>query len=311
MIKITAYGRANFGLIALNGSMKRVDGSFGIALNVPAVTAEINSCGGFDVPQPYREVCGGIIERLGIERDFGLKVKTHINAHCGLGLGTQLRLAVAKALILYKNLKIKDSDLLKIVKRGGTSDLGYYAFLNGGFITECGHRFGLEKQGIGPGHAFECYETTPLIYFPEWGVCLITPKEYIDVSGDFEKRLFAEYCPIPENEINELCRYVLMGVIPAVHTADFDLFCHYLETSMRVGFRSREMLFRMPEISANIEQLKAAGFKGVGMTSFGPTVFGFAESTESANEKAQNFSSENNIVTVTTARNRGADIKRA
>ena len=303
---VTAFGRANFGLIALNAAMEQIDGSFGLALNIPAVTVEVKQANEFYVlPETYRDICDGIVERLGIERDFGIEISVSINAHCGL--------AVAKALILFKDLAVKDDELLAVVRRGGTSNLGYYSFLRGGFIVESGHRFGKEKDRTGPGHEFVCRNKTPLVYrgdFPDWGICLITPKKYLNVSGELESRLFEEFCPVPEDEINALCRYILMGVIPAVQTSDFDLFCSSLEKSMQVGFRSREFRFRENETEENVDLLRKVGFKGIGMTSFGPTVFGFARSRNEAKMMALSLQSdENRTVTITTARNRGADFK--
>ncbi len=312
IVKGRGFGRLNFGLIDLSGKSKRVDGSFGMGINVPIVEVVVDDSNEWIVyPQKYQDICLKLVKKLGISKKFFIKIKTLVPSHCGLGLGTQLRLTIAKALIIKEKLNVSSDELLRVVERGGTSNLGYYAFLFGNFIVEGGHLWKVEKEEIGPGIKFNCPNRTPIIYqnnFPNWGICLIIPHKFKKISGQEEINLFQKFCPIPKYETALLCKNILMGIIPAIQTKDFELFCYHLEQCMRLGLRKREILLRISEVKDIMLSLKSVGFKGIGMSSFGPIVFGFSRDVNEASAMVSKLKlSQKNKMIITTARNIGAE----
>ena len=79
---------------------------------------------------------------MGCARGARLTVHRAIPAHSGLGSGTQLGLAVARALAELHGLPPDPPALARAVDRGRRSAIGTWTFALGGFIVEGGRRAG-------------------------------------------------------------------------------------------------------------------------------------------------------------------------
>ena len=250
------------------------------------------------------------MDALSIDGGFKFTVKTPYPPHSGLGSGTQLSLAVAKLISKMNNVDLKASDLAKIVGRGGTSGIGVESFENGGFIVDGGHKI-IEKPNFLPSSASTA-SPPPIIArydFPlDWKIILTIPDVERGVSGAEEIDAFKNYCPIALNEVEKLSHILLMKLMPAVIESDLDSFGNAVNTIQDIGFKKIENKLQNPIIANIMDDLRIAGAAGVGMSSFGPTIYAVTDTNEqnivdAAEESLRNVGGE--IIT-TSARNFGA-----
>lgn len=249
---------------------------------------------------------------LKIEGGFKFTVESAFPPHSGLGSGTQLSLAVAKLISTINNQDLTAIDLAKIVGRGGTSGIGVESFENGGFIVDGGHKSG-EKLGFLPSSA-SCATPPPIIArydFPEdWKIILAIPEVERGVSGAEEIDAFQTHCPIPLKEVEKLSHLMLMKLMPSVLESDLDAFGDAVNKIQKIGFKKIENELQNPYIAQIMENLRVAGAAGVGMSSFGPTIFAVTDTNEqdivnAANDALKNIGGE---IISTSAQNNGAKL---
>jgi beta-RFAP synthase len=191
--------------------------------------------------------------------------------HVGLGVGTQLGLAVGRALALAWGYNLDAPDLARRVGRGLRSAVGVYGFAHGGFLVESGKRYGQEES------------LAPLAIrasFPsEWRVVLVTPREAPGLHGAAELEAFAHLAARPDARArtDALCRLVLLGMLPALAKADLQAFGESLyDFNARAGEAFAGVqggVYSGPRVAECVAFLREAGVRGVGQSSWGPTVF--------------------------------------
>ena len=95
-VRVKAPSRLHFSLIDLNGSLGRVDGGIGVALNEPYSEIEIESVGEEEVPSPSPEVEQILehLKKLGLKRHYSVRILRRLPSHVGLGSKTQLALSL-------------------------------------------------------------------------------------------------------------------------------------------------------------------------------------------------------------------------
>jgi beta-RFAP synthase len=227
--------------------------------------------------------------------------------HAGLGAGTQLGLAVARALAVSFGLAELDViELARHLGRGRRSGLGIHGFAHGGFLVEAGHR---------PGDAI-----APLVAradFPEnWRVVLTLPPWGAGLHDRQEEEAFATlgHGQMELETTDSLCRLVLLGMLPALRECDLDAFGEALyDFNLRAGqiFASVQ---GGPYANRQVEELvtfaRRRGIRGVGQSSWGPAVFAVTEDPLQAADLAarirQHFQLETADVLVTSGCNHGA-----
>lgn len=212
-----------------------------------------------------------------------IEVHQTIPAHQGLGSGTQLAMAVGSALEILAGGSDFDLDahhyhVALCAGRGKRSCLGTDGFAFGGFLVDGGKK---DLEDIGTFIA-------PARFPDEWRMVLVTPPHEAGLSGVEEKSAFQQLPGMPEELTNRLCRIVLMELLPGVIDGDFaDVSESLYEFGQHVGsyfqpiqggrFASRQM-----ERLAKI--LRDRGHRGVGQSSWGPTMFVLEESQEAAGQ---------------------------
>lgn len=326
---IKTPSRLHLTLIDLNGALGRIDGGVGLTIEKPGLTlqAEIQDDGveivfedkshSEKLMNDYREKiensANKMLEFLKIHSGFRFNVKEIYPAHSGLGSGTQISLAVGKIILKLNNMDMTAPEIAKIVRRGGTSGIGVRAFDHGGFIIDGGHRID-EKPDFLPSSA-SFASPAPLITrydFPEdWNIILAIPNVPAGASGPKEVNIFQKYCPIPLEEVQKLSHILLMKMMPAVVEADISSFGESINQIQNIGFKKVELELQHPLISALIENMRSAGAAGVGMSSFGPTVYAITDNnSKEILQVAQDTMKEvGGKLIVTKAQNSGAIIK--
>lgn len=324
-VVVETPSRIHVGLIDMHGGSGRVDGGIGITLDDPQILIEAEQGQGIEVHggdesarDRIRKTATEVLEAIHVGGGAHIIVRSLFPSHVGLGSGSQLALATARAVCeLYgKTLSVKD--LARLAGRGGTSGIGTAAFEQGGFIVDGGHRFGpgLEKSDFLPSAAAKGVSPPPVIIrhnFPaDWKILLAIPSLPEGASGMRETDIFRHNCPVPLTDVRAYCHEVLMRMLPGIAERDLDLFGSSINAIQDLGFKKVELGLQPPAVTELLEALRTAGAAGAGMSSFGPALYAIGDSDmRSIEQDAKSFMQEHGGGTtlITTARNRGADVR--
>ena len=323
-VLVSAPSRLHLGLIDLNGSLGRIDGGIGITLSLPrtVITAEQSPdlviSGG---TSPYARRAGDtahmVLSSLGMCGGARIHIRAVPPGHVGLGSGTALSLSVARALCELYGMPVPVRDLAVMTGRGGTSGIGTAAFESGGLIIDGGHSFGQgkEKQEYRPSSASGGIRPAEVITrhdFPDdWQILLVIPEHDTPVSGAMETDIFRESCPVPVEEVREICHEVMMRLLPGVVEHDLDLFGAAVNRIQEIGFKRIERERQPRTIRELPSVLCDAGAACAGMSSFGPAIYAITDSGLAGLEAAVNGLLGDREATIirTRADNHGALIR--
>jgi len=310
-MRIRTPSRIHITLIDMNGSLGRIDGGVGFALNEPFIeieayeSEEVHVSGKAQNFERFREVAKKLSAHF--RRGLEIVVKSDYKGHVGLGSGTQIALAVGKAFSAFYAPNLSVREIANLVGRGGTSGIGVAVFEAGGFIVDAGHSK-KEKKDFLPSSASSAKPPKVIsrLEFPDWHVVVAIPK----LSGAYgygEVELFQKNCPVPLEDVRELCHIILMKMLPAVAESDLDSFLSALQRIQHLGFKKAEVERYGSLIREFLDSFPA------GLSSTGPSVFALTDSNPKAlaREIARYFG-EKGIECesiVTKGRNRGAEVE--
>ncbi len=275
-VTVEAPARLHFGFLDLHGGLGRRFGSVGLAIDAPALrlTAEPASEPSAEGPEAGR-VLGYVraaAGHLGVGEGVRIRVAEAIPPHAGFGSGTQLALAVAAALARLHGRPFAPEDFSNALDRGNRSGVGLRAFTEGGLIVDGGR----DATGAPP-------PVVARLPYPEaWRVVLILDEGMTGVHGAREVEAFRDLPRFPEAQAAEICRIVLMQVLPAAVTAEAQAFGAGITTIQRlVGdhFAPHQGgRFASPAVARALARVAAAGVAGYGQSSWGPTGFALVPS---------------------------------
>ena len=280
-MRVRAGARLHLGFLDLNGELGRRFGSLGLAIEGFETCVEIRRAARFSVRGAEAERVAALLRRLAealrLPADVDAEVAAAIPAHAGLGSGTQLALALARAFRAANGLAPDTLADAEILMRGARSGLGVALFERGGFMLDAGR---------GPATALP-----PILShlpFPrDWRAVLLLDPEAVGAHGEKERAAFATLPGFPAAAAAEICRRALMQVLPGVAEADFAAFGEGLSAiQRRLGDHfapaqggGRFTSGRVGEVAAALSQ---AGALGIGQSSWGPTGFAFARDPDEA-----------------------------
>ena len=196
--------------------------------------------------------------------------------HSGLGVGTQLGLAVVEA--LRRELGLPDVSVVELARlagRGERSAIGVHGSRCGGFVFDAGK---LPGQAVGTVLAS--------VPFPDWPVLLVRPPGDAPWSGDAERHAFARQRTATAAVSARLAQLAYSGVWPALLEGDYVAFGESLHQYNRLAGEpfatDQGGAYASPAITATVVRLRELGVKACGQSSWGPTVFGICASREQA-----------------------------
>ncbi|MDX1604752.1 MAG: hypothetical protein R3202_01095, partial [Candidatus Competibacterales bacterium] len=213
-VRIRAPARLHFGFLDLHGGLGRRYSSLGLSLEQPATALRLRRAPTLRVSGPdsdrVRDCARRLAERLGLPAAAEITVEQAIPAHAGLGSGTQLALAVGLGLARLYRRALAAREAAVLLGRGARSGIGVGAFEQGGFLIDGGH---------GPDTA-----VPPIICrlpFPEdWRLLLVYDPARAGLSGESEREAFARLPVFPPERAAQLCRLVLIRLLPALAEGD-------------------------------------------------------------------------------------------
>lgn len=281
-VRVCAPCRLHFGMFGFGCSDRPQYGGVGVMVEPPGVEVHF-------LPAAKFEVVGAHAARAlqFVEAVFD---KWHVDAlpacrievvappdHTGLGIGTQLALAVAAGLRRFMRLpQLAATELSAQLGRGGRSAVGTFGFESGGLIVDAGK---MPEEQIG---RLERQLELPAA----WRIVLLRPTDARGLAGEREAAAFANLPPVPGDVTESLWRITREQILPAAEAADCDAFG---EAVYDFGRRAGECFAAAqggPFASRAIEQLiddfREHGVPGVGQSSWGPTVFAIVPSDDEA-----------------------------
>ncbi|MCZ7595193.1 MAG: GHMP kinase [Hyphomicrobium sp.] len=280
-VRVVAPARLHLGFLDLNGGLGRMFGSIGLAVDVPRTELVLRRSRTYKGEGPDHARAIATLRRFADVFSLGgayeVKIASAIPSHAGLGSGTQLALAAGAALMTLEGIEHSPSRLGEIVDRGARSAIGMAAFEHGGFIVDGGR--GARDQA------------PPILvrtHFPDdWRALLVIDARTAGVHGEAEAQAFAALPPLSDAAAANVCRLVLMQLVPGLMETDIDAFGNALtEIQKIVGnhFAGAQggSPWTSPAVGRVVEALRAAGAYGIGQSSWGPTGFAFAPSQEIA-----------------------------
>jgi beta-ribofuranosylaminobenzene 5'-phosphate synthase len=191
-------------------------------------------------------------------------------SHAGLGTGTQLALAVGRAMTAAWGLPGFDEvELARRLGRGRRSALGIHGFAQGGFLVEAGKH---DMDTIAPLVAHRP--------FPEdWRLVLVLPRHDQGLHGRDEAQAFQHLHGqgTALARTDTLCRLVLLGMLPALAERDGQTFGEALyEFNCLVGEAFAAVqggVYASPRTAEWVTFIRQQRIRGVGQSSWGPAVF--------------------------------------
>lgn len=318
-VRVAAPARLHLGFIDMNGGLGRRFGSLGLTIDAFTTRVRVEATDA-DAPrapdaaassaraQRYLERCA---EAWGLDpAAWRVVVEEFIPQHMGLGSGTQMALAVGTALGELAGCRVPARELATLLDRGARSSTGLGGFTGGGLILDGGRARG-------------AHTIPPILARHEvprdWRVVLILDDAHRGLHGENERAAFTELPPFPAEQAAELCRMVLMQLLPAVQEGDVNAFGSAVTTLQdRVGDHFSAVQggrYTSAGVAECLEWLRTQpGVAGVGQSSWGPTGFALVGDPQTAESVraalAQRHPDSGLHFLVTGIRNAGARTER-
>ena len=272
-------------MLDLRGSLGRWFGGIGAA--APAPTLRLSACPADSLivegedAERAATFARRFLEHHGLTSGVKIRVDRSLPPHAGLGSGTQLGLAVGRALAEVFTLTTDAPAIARAVGRGERSAIGTWTFAGGGLVLEGGRR--KEHDAVGPLLARLPFPST-------WRGVVAVPHVTPWMTGAAEADAFARLPSPPDREVERVAHLVLMALLPALADADLVTFGGALSAIQEITGRwfaavqggtfapgpSEELVRRMAEWGAS----------GVGQSSWGPAVYGIVEGDEAGRRLA-------------------------
>lgn len=282
-VTVEAPSRLHLGMFAFGAGHRRQFGGVGIMVDEPRLRVTIHpaarySCSGFHAARTT-EIARKVSQQwLGAALPTcEIRVEAAPPEHAGLGLGTQLSLAVGVALTRYCNLaRLPSAEEISIkLGRARRSSVGTHGFVHGGLIVDAGHAAGEQLGAL-----------ARRVELPAgWRVVLVVPRQTAGLSGEQESEAFADLPPVPAEITGRLTSELLLEMLPAIHAEDFAAFSRSVYAFGRLAGSCFAPVQGGPfsaRAAPIVERLREMGIRGVGQSSWGPTVFALTESQSSA-----------------------------
>jgi len=251
---------------------------------------------------------------------FPLKIELlgYLLPHIGFGSKTQMSLAIGTAISKLIEIDLDIITLTELLGRGGTSGIGFRAFEYGGFIFDCGHRFGInkEKNTFLPSSASKAKPARTILRydFPEdWDILIIGLNVPAGASNIEEINIFQKYCPISLNEVEKVSHLIITKVLPGIIEKDLDEFGYGINQIQKLGFKKIEVQLQHEKVKQLMNDLLYYGSKCVGMSSFGPIIYSIYDNKDVLENSLNKIKGKYNSIGfkyyITKANNMGAKIE--
>lgn len=314
IVDVAAACRLHFGMFSFGRADARQFGGVGAMVGRGTLRLRIAPADRFAVSGPLAQRVARAVERIAGKLDLAglpacrVEVLAAPPEHVGLGTGTQLSLALAAGLnALGGGAPLDAGRLAEIARRGARSAIGTHGFLQGGLLVERGK---LAGQWLSP--------VDQRVELPgAWRFVLITPQDERGLSGEEEERAFRELPAVSPAVTERLVERVIREMLPAAKEGQFERFgesLYHFGHEAGLCFAARQGgAFAGPRVSELVAAIRALGVRGVGQSSWGPTVFALLESEREAlafQERLRPHLQASDTIAVAEPNNTGAIVTR-
>lgn len=290
IIQISTGARLHFGFLAHAPESARQFGGVGLMVDQPGWKLHLQPAQGsgdefLAAPRVQSKLAEFLRQYRDPAADWAAPAPCRIEVveesplHVGYGSGTQLGMAIAQGLsLLTGENQVSPEMLAKRVRRGKRSALGMHGFHRGGLLVESGKTV---ADGLGT-------LVSRLDFPPTWRILLLRPQAKEGLSGSEEQKAFTRLEPMSIATTGDLCRVVLMELLPSIQNSDFESAAEALhEFGRRVGEYFAPIqggLFSDPQMGEVYQFLRRSGVNGICQSSWGPTTAVFCRHDEHAGE---------------------------
>jgi beta-RFAP synthase len=286
---VEAHARLHFGVLDLRGTLGRWFGGIGAAAPAPVVRLSARRddrliAEGPDADRAH-EFARRFLHHHHLDAGAGLVIEQALPPHSGLGSGTQLALAVGRALAELYAMPTDPVTLALAVGRARRSAIGTWLFAGGGLVVEGGRA--RDGEGCGPLIA--------RIELPaSWQCVLAIPAGHGGLSGVAETQAFSTLPQPPQQEVEHMAHLVLMALLPAAADGDLAAFGRALTEIQQINgrwFAAVQGDTFAPGIPRTlIDLMLRGGAAGAGQSSWGPAVYGIVDGEPAAQSLVERLS---------------------
>jgi beta-RFAP synthase len=285
-VRVTAPSRLHFGILSVNRTGTRRFGGLGAMISRPGLELVVRPAASLETAGPLAERARrvAVLAAPGDdEPQCRIEVVRAPPEHVGLGVGTQLSMAVAAGLnAFWGRPPLGAAPLARCVGRGERSAIGLHGFIHGGLLFETGKA---ESEDIAP--------LVDRIGLPSaWRFVLIRPQDCEGLSGERERRAFSRLPPFSDERTAALGE-AAGRLLSAAADGRFEEFSEELYRFgylVGQGFAAQQGgPFAGPRLTALVALIRTLGVRGVGQSSWGPTLFALLPDETSAEDFVERF----------------------
>jgi beta-ribofuranosylaminobenzene 5'-phosphate synthase len=331
MFELRTACRLHFGLMELANSAQNRYSGLGVMLNYPRLLLSVSKSPRNRVQLPQQSL--DLVSMQEYSQRITAwqqrqSVATHIQVveafpfHSGLGTGTQLACLLSLASYLEEyNLVSRLTDCWKTIDnvaelsaeqlaelsgRGLRSAIGIQGFISGGLVLDIGyHACSPHPRPI---------QTTVVEVPDEWRVVLIRGTDNSAITGPVESSMIGQLA-LDANPNRSHMMELAQAALQAAQNGSFDCFCDSLDqytkyaSEMFAPLQGGRYNGSICSLAANVAH--QYGLKGIGQSSWGPTIFGWSESELLAQSVVQRIQQQYPAwsVSVATTARRGAQVR--
>jgi beta-RFAP synthase len=285
-IYVEAPARLHFGVLDLRGSLGRWFGGIGAAAPAPTLLVSAHADTRLDVSGDdagrAEEFARHFLAHHRLAAGARIVVHRALQPHAGLGSGTQLALAVARALADLHGIRADAPGLARAVGRARRSAIGTWTFAGGGLVVEGGRR--RDRDDCGP-----LISRLPL---PQsWRCVVAVPEGAPGISGADEAAAFAALPPPAAAEVEQVAHLVLMALLPSAAEGDLPTFGAALTRVQEItgGWFApiQGGAFAPGPGRTLLDRMRQWGVPAIGQSSWGPAVYGIVGNAEAGRALAR------------------------
>jgi len=306
IVRVQAFSRLHFGLMEICPGQPHCYGGVGMMISSPSMLVQGRTGSVTDLSSVQIEGDGYWVERARRVLEIwgrhhpdsplpleSIRVVAPPHAHIGLGSGTQWACSIAGLLQIANGVQVRGAWVPSVAEtlfssaeslaanagRGLRSHIGCEGFRRGGLIVDWGQHHS-EKQAAGHGR-------TEVFSFPQsWRMVTRCDRSYLGESGGAEATMFERCSSFPNPSRSAMVRTIREEMLPAFDASDWvvasDAIGRYGEWAGKIFEPLQGGVYRSPAIAESIADLRRRGIRGVGQSSWGPTVFALAHDPEQA-----------------------------
>jgi beta-ribofuranosylaminobenzene 5'-phosphate synthase len=295
-IDVRAPCRLHFGMFSFGRSNRPQFGGVGAMIDPPAVEVAVRPAVEFMAKGVLTERVTRYAEMAAQAWRLSALPCCEITAHAplnhvGLGVGTQVGLAVAAGLRAFLRMpELAIEELAASVGRGARSAVGSHGFRLGGLIIDGGKIDAEQESMPSPNIDFglPLGDLARRAALPEtWRIVLIRAADERGLEGEIESQAFACLPPVSDEVTRELWRITNDEMLPAVEQSNC---ARFGDAVYQFGHLAGQCFapiqggtFANPTIERLVGRIRDYGISGVGQSSWGPTVFAFTVDEAEAN----------------------------